>query len=416
MSNITLPFDIESLEILAQHIDSKGNITLEVRSKRTNSTCHKCGKSATKPYGTAPEITVQHTSILDRPVYLKIKPVRYQCEHCDDHPTTTEQYGWCDRNAKVTHALEEYIMRNLINSTVRDVSRKIQIGEKTIVRALERKVDQSVDWSDYGSFPTLGIDEVAIKKGHQDYLTVVSAKQSDDSLSVLAVIKGRKKKDVLAFFNSIPEHLRKSVNQVCTDMYEGFVNAAIEVFGQQKVVVDRYHVSKQYRKPLDELRIKEMKRLKSVLSKEEYAELKDMMWILRRKHECLSEADKSKLSLLYQHSPILKRAHKLAIKLTHIFNTHQTRKSGIAKLNRWIRSVQKSGLTCFDTFIVTLQKHKPSIANYFKNRSNSGFVEGLNNKIKVVKRRCYGFFKEASLFQRLQLDLRGYDQYGLQIS
>ena len=57
------------------------------------------------------------------------------------------------------------------------------------------------------------------------------------------------------------------------------------------------------------------------------------------------------------------------------------------------------------------KKYKPSIANYFKSRKNSGFVEGLNNKIKVVKRRCYGFFKIESYFQRLFLDLKGYDLY-----
>ncbi|MDA7742537.1 transposase, partial [Francisellaceae bacterium] len=68
---------------------------------------------------------------------------------------------------------------------------------------------------------------------------------------------------------------------------------------------------------------------------------------------------------------------------------------------------------CFDTFIETLKKYKPSIANYFKGRKNSGFVEGLNNKIKVVKRRCYGFVKTESLFQRLTLDLQGFQMLGI---
>jgi transposase len=77
-------------------------------------------------------------------------------------------------------------------------------------------------------------------------------------------------------------------------------------------------------------------------------------------------------------------------------------------LYRWITSVQKSDLTCFNKFIGTPKKYKPYIANYFKKRRNSGFVEGLNNKIKVAKRRCYGFFKNESLFQRLYLDLKGY--------
>jgi transposase len=416
MDTINLPFDIETLKIVTQEMDSKGKITLTVKSRNHFSICHKCQKPATKPHGTAPIMTVQHTSILDKPVYLKIEPLRYQCEECDDHSTTTEQYEWCKRNAKVTHALEEYLMRCLINSTVQDVSLKTKIGYKTICRAIDRRVNKKVDWSAYETLQSLGIDDITLRKGHQHFLSIISARQKNGELSVLAVIEGREKEDILAFFNSIPEHLKKTVKQVCSDMYEGYVNAAIEVFGQQAVVIDRYHVAKQYRKPLDDLRIKEMKRLKKVLSDKEYSDLNGMMWILRKKHECLSVDDKTKLVRLYKYSPVLKIAHSFALKLTHIFNTHQNRKLGIAKFNRWIIAVNKSKLTCFNTFVSTLEKHKSCIANYFKKRANSGFVEGLNNKIKVIKRRCYGFFKTDSLFQRLHLDLLGFNQFSLQVS
>ena len=77
-------------------------------------------------------------------------------------------------------------------------------------------------------------------------------------------------------------------------------------------------------------------------------------------------------------------------------------------MNRWIDSVQKSELNCFNGFVQTLEKYKVNILNYFKNRKSSGFVEGLNNKIKVIKRRCYGLYKTDSLFQRLFLDLKGF--------
>jgi transposase len=150
-----------------------------------------------------------------------------------------------------------------------------------------------------------------------------------------------------------------------------------------------------------------MARLKREFSETEYAKLEGMMWILRRKHECLTEVDKEKLAVLYHHSPLLKKAHKFALKLTQIFNTKTDCKSAMAKINRWIDSVEKSDLNCFITFVKTLGKYKPYIANYFKQRSNSGFVEGLNNKIKVVKRRCYGLLNTETIFQRLTLDLNG---------
>ena len=160
MNNINLPFDIKSLEIIEQSIDTKGNIVLHVRSTESHSTCQNCGKHATKRYGYAPEITVQHTYILDQPVYLKIKPARYQCEHCDDHPVTTEQYEWCARNSKVTNALEDYIMRQVINSTIEDASKKTGVGYKTVATTLQRKVGSKVDWGIHKALETIGIDEI----------------------------------------------------------------------------------------------------------------------------------------------------------------------------------------------------------------------------------------------------------------
>ena len=233
-------------------------------------------------------------------------------------------------------------MRSLIHSTIQDVSIKEKLGHKVIQAALDRLVAGNVNWANFKSLDTLGIDEIALRKGHDEYVTIISARLNDGSIRVLAVIEGRGKADIKSFFESIPPRLQKTVKSVCTDMHDAFVYAAIEVFGPQAVVIDRYHVAKLYRKPLDKLRIKEMKRLKSELDSDEYAKLEGMMWILRKQHECLSDADKSKLELLYKHSDKLKKAHSYALKLTSIFNTHCGRKSGMAKLNRWIKVVQKS--------------------------------------------------------------------------
>ncbi len=411
MAQINLPLDIESLEVISQTIDTKGDIIIEVVSKNDHSTCHKCGKPATKRDGKAPPRLVRHLPLFETPVYLKITPIRYSCEYCDDHPTTTEQYDWCDRNAPTTKGLEDYLMRCLINSTVEDVAKKSKIGYQIVESILERQVDKKTDWAKIPNLETLGVDEIAIKKGHDSYFTVVSAIPKNASPIVIAVLEGREKATVKIFLESIPAHLKQTVQQVCTDMYDGFVNAAIEVFGAQRLVIDRYHVAKLYRKPLDTLRIAEIARLKSELPPEEYSKLEGMMWILRKKHECLTEAEKDSLAILYKHSPILKKAHSYAIRLTHIFNTHTNKRVALIKINRWIKSVEKSDLRIFDSFSTTLNKYKSYIGNYFKARKSSGFVEGLNNKIKVLKRRCYGIFKTDTFFQRLFLDLQGYQCY-----
>lgn len=412
MAEFRIKLDIKDLEITSQAINNKGEIVLNVKSTKTETPCHKCGKPATIRYGEAPELTIRHLPILDTPVYLVIKPVRYKCGDCDGTITTTEVYNWCKKGSHITTGLSDYLMRQMIHSTVEDVSKKEGIGYKQLEIAIDKTISTTVDWNRYISLKILGIDEIAIKKGHKDYVTVISTKSSPDSqVSVIAVLPGRLKDDVVAFLNSIPAHLKKTVESVCTDMYDGFVYAVIEVFGESVLVIDRYHVSKLYREPLDKLRISEMKRLKATLPEDEYSLLEGMMWILRKNHECLSEVERDKLALLYKHSPKLKAAHSLALKLTQIFNTYCNKKSGLAKINRWIERAKKSDVICFKKFIGTLEKYKVYIANYFKKRRNSGFVEGLNNLIKVAKRRCYGMFKTETLFQRLFLDLQGFEIY-----
>ena len=73
--------------------------------------------------------------------------------------------------------------------------------------------------------------------------------------------------------------------------------------------------------------------------------------------------------------------------------------------------VSQSVLTCFDKFLTTLNNWLDQIVNYFAGRFSSGFVEGLNNKIKTTKRRCYGILKTTTLFQRLYLDIEGYRRF-----
>ena len=81
------------------------------------------------------------------------------------------------------------------------------------------------------------------------------------------------------------------------------------------------------------------------------------------------------------------------------------------QLRGWKGLVRKFGIECFDSFLNTMEKRMEEITNYFVERQSSGFVEGLNNKIKVIKRRCYGILNRNHFFQRLFIDLRGYELF-----
>ncbi len=132
------------------------------------------------------------------------------------------------------------------------------------------------------------------------------------------------------------------------------------------------------------------------------------MYILRRNNECLIKNAKVILDNLFSHSSELAQAYGLAIKLTQIFNTHMSCDEALIKIKDWIKAVKQSRLTCFNQFIKTLNKYKQYVVNYFIDRNNSGFVEGLNNKAKVLKRRCYGIYNLKHFFQRVHLDISGY--------
>lgn len=225
------------------------------------------------------------------------------------------------------------------------------------------------------------------------------------------MLDGRKKETVVAFLESIPEALRATVEEVCTDLYDGFINAAQEVLPQARVVGDRFHVAKLYRVALDDLRKSEMKELRRVLSKQEFAGLKGVLWALRRKSEDLTPEEQRVLDLLFECSPAMRKAYALREKLTLIFDTKQTKEAAQTRLLEWIAEVERSGLRCFDKFINTLKERMEIITNYFVRRSNSGWSEGLNNKIKVIKRRCYGLTSAISLFRRIWLDLNGREAF-----
>ena len=103
----------------------------------------------------------------------------------------------------------------------------------------------------------IGLDEIALKKGHRDFVTIVTSRMGQETV-ILGVLKDRKKETVKQFLMSIPKQLRKQVRMVCSDRYDGFIHAAKEVFGKRiQIVVDRFHVAKLYGNALDELRKKE---------------------------------------------------------------------------------------------------------------------------------------------------------------
>jgi transposase len=408
-AHIEIKLDIPDVRILQTEADPQGNIFITVESTIEGTVCHKCGHHILIPHGRDREIMLRHLSILGRDTYIRIRPKRYRCLLCEGEPITTQSLEWYYPRSPQTKAYEAHILLQLVNSTVSDVTRKERLGYETVMGIIDRYIAAAVDWSSFQSLGTIGLDEIALKKGHKDFITIVSSRSPTGDIRILAVLKDRKKSTVSNFLLSIPKRLRKTIRTVSSDLYSGFINGAKEALGRKvRIVVDRFQVAKLYRKGVDTLRKKEMRRLKKELSKEAYQELKGVMWLLRKRDNQLTAEEQRKLNLLFEYSPALGAAYMASALLTRIFDEPISAAEGRLKREAWKELIQESTLSCFDTFISTLDAHRDEIANYFIERQNSGFVEGLNNKIKVIKRRCYGILNINRLFQRIFIDTEGY--------
>ena len=407
-AQVTVPLDIPDVRVLQVEINKVGELIITIESTKEGTICRQCGREIRKRHGYDEWTTIRHLPVFGRPSYLRYRPRRYQCLECEGSPTTTQRLEWRESNSPHSMVYDDHLLLQLVNSTVEDVSIKEGVAYDCVLGVLERRISASVDWGQYTALGVVGLDEIALKKGQRNFVVIVTARLADGRVVILAVLPDRQKETVVEFLRSIPERLKQSIHTVCCDMYEGFSEAVREELSHVRIVIDRFHVARAYRDGLDDLRKQELRRLKKELPATQYQQLKGSLWALRKKPVDLTPEERRTLRLLFRYSPQLKQAYDLQQQLTEIFDQHISPAIAKTKIRAWIKRVARSELRCFDKFINTLGRWWQAIINYFVNRDNSGFVEGLNNKLKVLKRRCYGLFNLKHLFQRIFLDLDGY--------
>ena len=413
-AQVTVPLNIPDVRVLKTEMNQNGELIITIESTKIGTTCRVCGRWISKSHGYADWVMVRHLPVFGRPTYLRYRPRRYQCQECEDHPTTVQKLDWHDPYSRCSFVYEEHVLLELVSSTVRDVSVKERIAYDVVLGILERRGESETDWSKWSELDVLGIDEIALKKGQRNYVTIVTARLQGERIGLLGVLPERQKDQVVAFLRTIPQRLSETIRTVCCDMYEGYIEAVREELPQAQIVVDRFHVTRHYHQAADQLRQSELKRLKKELPTEAYQELKGNMWAFRKQPEDLTTEERRVLRRLFQLAPQLKQAYTLRQQLTAIFDQELPKAVGQQKIRNWIKRVRQSGLKCFKPFLKTLERWWEEITNYFEERANSGFVEGLNNKLKVLKRRCYGIFNLVHLFQRIYLDLEGYRLFAWQ--
>jgi len=405
---ISIPLDIPDVRVLQTEVAKAGELILTIESTLSSTNCRRCGRTITERHGLDEPRLLRHLPILGHVVYLHIRPKRFRCPFCDDHPTTTQRLDWYDPNALHTKAYERHLIVQMVNSTLTDVEAKEDVTADALLGILDRWIARSVEWDVLAPFATLGIDEIALLKGHRDFVAVISAQTQDGDLHVLAVLPDRLKATVVAWLITIPAIIRERITTVCTDIWEGYITAVQQVLPDATLVIDRFQVARQYRDGVDELRKQELRRLQKELPKAAQDDLKRTLWPFRKRADDLDADEKVRLDRLLAYSPALRQAYTFREQLTTIFDTARSKKDGMRRIRFWRARVVKSELTCIDAFFKLLDTWLDLIANYFINRQSSGIVEGLNTKLKVLKRRCYGLRNVVRLGERLTLDLEGY--------
>lgn len=193
-AKISIPLDIPQVDVIATEHTRDGKFIITVESLKETTRCGVCQEEILCNYGHGEAIQLRHLPILGQETYIVIRPRRGQCMSCTHKPTTTQKLSWYEQRSPHTKAYDRYLLKQLIGSTVAAVSLKEKVGYDAILGALQRQVVSEVNWAEVENLGTIGIDEVAGKKGRQSYQAVITARQDDGTVIILAVLNNRKKK------------------------------------------------------------------------------------------------------------------------------------------------------------------------------------------------------------------------------
>jgi transposase len=207
-AQVTIPLEIPEVHVLKSEIDRAGELIITIESTKETAVCQRCGRVIRKFHGYDDWVKVRYLSVFDHPTYLRYRPKRYRCEHCDGQPTTSQGLNWHAPNSSNTMIYEQHILFQLVNATVEDVAIKERLSYDGVLGILERCIQVQVDWSEHTRLDTLGLDEIALKKGHRDFVVIVTARIASGRIVLLGVLANREKETVVEFLRSIPERLK----------------------------------------------------------------------------------------------------------------------------------------------------------------------------------------------------------------
>jgi len=375
-------------------------IDVFVELEKKSATCPGCGVRSARKHSQKP-IRVRDLPCFGRRVYLILPRRRFKCRHCDK--PFTETLSFKEIGARFTQRYEQYLYEQCKERSFTAVAKQEGISDTVVDKTYRSHASTCVQSKGRPKeIRVLGIDEISMRKGHRDFVCVIT---DIDSKRVLEVLKNRLKETLVAYFTSLPSSVRQSIRYVSIDMWEGYYQAVVEALPKRvKIVVDRFHVTKN----LNDALTKGRREIQRGMSREDRDELKGLRWILVKNEDNLDEEEKVKLRAMYKRCPELKACHRLKEDFRSIFEEETSRIKAKARLDVWKKRVRKTGLKSLDGFLTTLDNWEEWILNYFSSgKVTNGVVEGINNKLKLIKRRAYGYRNKDNFRQRVLVECGG---------
>lgn len=357
-------------------------ITIE---KRVNySTCPSCGKIT-------PSIHQNHWRMIHdlpwnkKPVLLKINRRQFKCHECKK--VFSEQLDFVDKSKGYTKRLASDIVEQVLNSNIHSVAQRNGLSDEEVESMLKKHISQILNIN-LSQLKKLGIDEIALVKGQGNYLAVLV---DLDSHKPIEIVHSRKIEDIREVIVSWGVDVLNQIEEVSIDLWSPYKKLVEELMPNANITADRFHVMKQITDELDTLRKNEKKAAMSLDNELEKARklaaLNKSKYSLLKNEDSLSEKQKSKLQFVLEVSPNLAKMHTLKEQFRQIFDTTKSWGDSITQLLDWMYDAR----SYFPKSLGTMVRWFGEIVGYFDNRTTSGTVEGINNKLKLIKRLGYGF-------------------------
>jgi transposase len=317
-------------------------------------------------------------------VLLAYRMRRVNCEQCG---VTVEMVPWCDGKNQLTTSYRWFLATWARRLSWSEVASIYRTSWDSVLRAVVHAVEWGLAHRDLSELSAVGVDEIAWSRGHR-YLTLVYD-IGGETRRLLAVAEERTEASLRSCLDGLGEPVCKQVRYVCSDMWKPYLNVIAQRLSDAVHVLDRFHVMQKFGKALDEIRAEEAKRLQ----RDGYEPvLKRSRWCFLKRPENLTDKQTVKLSELLRYNLRTVRAYLLREEFQRLWGYKSAWRAG-RFLDEWTGRVMRSRLEPMKKVARTIRSHRPLILNWFRARGevSSGAVEGLNNKVKLVTRKSYGF-------------------------